>query len=216
MPKNFKLQRRLTFQPIMGNFRYVDDVDGACTYKCKECSEETSFKHPALHAAVKKNIIQQCKKCKNNAECPYVEHPNNVRECVECGLYYHMIKCTKYFMCLCNLKTKKDEHELYKALSNAGFTLSREEYCLDNNNHKVDIYAEYEDRVLWIEIDGGSHNSRLQTQLDQQFNEDFENAGFVDEYLMRINVSAFSTPALLRQLVEKLKERPESAVNFIF
>lgn len=218
MPLNrFQEKRQITFTPIMVNFTLVsDDQPGKVTYNCNECFEDTTFNHAALYAAAKKDIIQVCKNCKTLAERPYIDRGDNVRECVDCCLVYHCRKYTKYFQCLCKLKTKREEKILYRALLDAGFILSREEYCIEDNNHKVDICAEYQGRTLWIEVDGGSHNSKAQTQLDRQFEEDFKNADYIDEYLIRVHVNRINNEESLAKIVEDLKKVPEKQVKMIY
>lgn len=184
------LKRITAFQTITEDFKAPVAGEGTTTYTCKKCEQQTTFKNPALYAAVKDFRQMVCRHCPK--EYPgFTRKDDGALECNDCALRYYKIKESEYYSCLCSMKTKRDEMAIYRDLQDYGFKLSREEYAIPGNKHKVDVRAERDGVVYWIEIDGGSHRTAKQKQLDRDFDEAF--ARYISEeeienqHLIRIN-----------------------------
>lgn len=198
------------YSPVLQNFSNLNLCTGkGIKGECDECDKECFFTSDQVRYALSKGHQLECKNCKVSIPKGFslIEATAEYKllECDKCFNQYHREKDTEYFKCYCMLKKKKTEALLYKALAESldeTFGLSREEMLIDHKTHKADIKLTRDDCVIYIEVDGGSHESRTQKDEDRSQERHFTRNSYEDEFLFRIPDALIQDPVCLDKLVE--------------
>lgn len=204
-------ERDFKYRDIMIAFHNPIHPDNKTTiYTCNHCDEESVFPNTTINVAYRRSAPIRCRKCPTvPAGFRRSNQPQHII-CNDCDIQYHFPKNTYYFKCYCQLTSKADERILYEELSRIdGCTLSREEkvQCIPGTTHKVDIKCTMKDGTTYfIEVDGGSHFSQKQAQLDLTFQRLFEeHCQNQPYYLIRITTRQVTNQHSLAHFIENLK-----------
>lgn len=203
------------YESIATNFCKPICGVGCITYECNGCDEETVFTLGQLRYASNKNSQLKCKLCSDFKKgFTILEKTDTYHhlECCTCGNKYHRENKTKYFTCYCMLRKKQTEKKLYERLQEMleeDETLSREE-LLPNSCHKTDIKFKLNSGIiLYIEVDGGSHNAKSQKREDRSQEAFFKEQRNDDEYIFRVDDSIIENDTELEQFVVLLEHLRE-------
>lgn len=212
-----QLNQIARYAPVILNFNRPKPVIGGMEIQCRNCDAPSEFKNHQLAYALKVDKQLVCKSCEVKVPNCFKHIGDKFLQCKICKKEYYRENETKYFACYCMLSKKQTEKMLFEALNFDEFddprTISREESLLDMN-HNVDIKLTLDNGIiLYIEVEGGSHNSQAQKEKDRFQEEYFLENCKENEFIFRVHDDLINDKYQLERFADYIENLTLEGLN---
>lgn len=193
--KRAQLQR---YTPAFGVLEFFTFAKGGVQLECRDCGEFPTFTTAQVRYAL---ATGKPLRCECTPECHTPEGFTLVEECKDyrvlscdsCSAEYHRELRSRYFSCFCGLKIKSAERDVFDFVKSLYPRVSREEHY-PGSRHKADLKVYVGEYVVYIEIDGASHNNTVQRDHDRRHEESFLEHRSAGDFLLRMRESSMVEP----------------------